>query len=93
MFKKGDKYIHFTKYGSVNKGEVQSCGSTTSIDTQNLCSYKKLHIITTKGIILNLDGSDGKIYKIDGEFTIEGAKRINDMLTKAMEEKINEHIR
>jgi hypothetical protein len=35
-----------------------------------------------------LDGSDGKIYKIDGEFTVEGAKRINDMLTKAMEEKI-----
>ena len=90
MFKEGDKYIHFTKYGSVNKGEVKSCDSTTSIDTQNLCSYEKLQIITTKGIILNLDGSDGKIYKIDGEFTVDGAKRINDMLTKAMEEKINE---
>jgi hypothetical protein len=90
MFKEGDKYIHFTKYGSVNKGEVQSCGNHKVIDTKNFVTYHSQYIITTKGIILNLDGSDGKIYKIDGEFTVEGAKRINDVLTKAMEEKTNE---
>lgn len=87
MLKEGDKYIHFTKYGNINKGEVRSCGSIKSIDTHNLCSYEKHYIINTKGIILELDGSDGKIYKIDGEFTVDDAKRINDMLTKAKEEK------
>ncbi len=90
MFKEGDKYIHFTKYGSVNKGEVKSCGGHSIIDTKNLVTYHSQHIITTKGIILNLDGSDGKIYKIDRVFTVEGANRINDMLTKVMEEKTNE---
>lgn len=74
MLKEGDKYIHFTKYGNINKGEVRLCGSIKSIDTHNLCSYEKHYIINTKGIILELDGSDGKIYKIDGEFTVDDAK-------------------
>ena len=93
MFKEGDKYIHFTKYGSVNKGEVRSCGSTTSIDTQNLCSYKKLHIITTKGIMLELDGSDGKIYKIDHEYTPEQAENINNFIKSAIRKKTDEQPR
>jgi hypothetical protein len=90
MFKKGDKYIHFAKYGSINKGEVKSCNNERVIDTENLVMYSSQYIITTKNIILKLDGSDGKIYKIDGEFTVEGANQINDMLTEVMEEKINE---
>jgi hypothetical protein len=93
MFKQGDKYIHFTKYGSVNKGEVQSCGSIKSIDIQNLCSYKKLHIITTKGIILNLDGSDGGVYKIEDELTPEESENIINVITKLKEKKTNEQIR
>ena len=36
MLQKGDKYIHFTKYGGVNKGEVYEVFSNlTSIDTKN----------------------------------------------------------
>jgi hypothetical protein len=93
MLKEGDKYIHFTKYGSVNKGEVQSCGYTTSIDTFNLATYKKQHIISTKGIMLELDGSDGKIYKIEDEFTPEQAENINNFIKSAIRKKTDEQIR
>lgn len=89
MFKQGDKYIHFTKYGSVNKGEVKSCGYTTSIDTQNHCSYDKLTITNTKGITLELDGSDGKIYKIEEEYTPEQAEGINNLIKAALRKKID----
>lgn len=89
MFKEGDKYIHFTKYGSVNKGEVKSYNNERVIDTENLVMYSSQYIITTKNIILKLDDSDGKIYKIEEEFTIEGAKQINEMLTKIMDKKTN----
>jgi hypothetical protein len=64
MFKSGDKYIHFTKYGGVNKGEVKSYGETRVIDTKNCVEYLKPHIVTTKNIVLELDGSDGTIFKV-----------------------------
>jgi hypothetical protein len=64
MFKSGDNYIHFTKNGSVNKGEVKSCGETRVIDTINCVEYLKPHIVTTKNIVLQLDGSDGTIFKV-----------------------------
>ena len=36
MLQKGDKYIHFTKYGGVNKGEVDEVFSNHNvIDTKN----------------------------------------------------------
>jgi hypothetical protein len=87
MFKEGDKYIHFTKYGSINKGEVQSCGYTTSIDIFNLVTYKVQHIISTKGIMLYLDGSDGKIYKVEEEITPEAAKRIQGVIDMMVDTK------
>ena len=90
MFKPGSKYIHFTKYGSVNKGEVKSYNCHRVIDTKNLVTYNSPYIITTKGIVLNLDGSDGKIYEVDGEITVERAKRINESLTNVIEKKIND---
>ena len=64
MFKSGDKYIHFAKYGGVNKGEVKSYGETCVIDTKNCVEYLKPHIVTTKNIVLELDGSDGTIFKV-----------------------------
>jgi hypothetical protein len=88
-FKKGDKYIHFTKYGSVNKGEVQSCGGTTVMDTKNLVEYYSPTITTTKGIILHLDGSDGKIFKIENEYTIEEAQNLDNLLTMIQQRKSN----
>jgi hypothetical protein len=86
-FKEGDKYIHFSKYGSINKGEVQSCGSTTVIDAFRCVTYKQYHIISTKGILLNLDGSDGRVYKIEDEFTEEEGKNFINLMTKAKEIK------
>ncbi len=88
-FKPGSKYIHFTKYGSVNKGEVQSCGGTTVMDTKNLVEYYSPTITTTKGIILHLDGSDGKIFKIENEYTIEEAQNLDNLLTMIQQRKSN----
>jgi hypothetical protein len=87
MFKEGDKYIHFSKYGSINKGEVKSCGSTTVIDSFRCVTYKQYHIISTKGILLNLDGTDGRVYKVEDEFTPEEGENFINLMTKAKEIK------
>jgi hypothetical protein len=95
MFKVGDRYIHFTKYGGVNKGEVKSYGETHIIDTKNCVEYLKTHIITTKNILLELDGSDGKIFKVEKEYTIEESKSLSTTLQKMVEyknKKVQEHI-
>ena len=81
MFTKGDKYIHFTKYGGVNKGEVDYYGYTTHIDTVNKVSYITYRITNTVGITLQLDGSDGEIYKIEKEYTDEQCVNIKKNLT------------
>lgn len=81
MFSEGDKFIRFTKYGSVIIGEVKLFHYSLNVDLTNKVKYKKYYIITTKGILLELDGSDGKIYKIEKEYSekdIEAAmERIN----------------
>jgi hypothetical protein len=87
MFKEGDMYIHFTKYGGVNKGEVKSYVETHVMDTKNCVEYLKPHIITTKGILLELDGSDGMIYKVNKEYTIEEAKKLSMTIEKMVEYK------
>ena len=87
MFKEGDMYIHFTKYGGVNKGEVKSYVETHVMDTKNCVQYLKPHIITTKNILLELDGSDGKIFKVEKEYTIEEAKRLSMTFEKMTEYK------
>ena len=80
MFKQGDKFIQFTKRGGVNKGEVKDIHLTTVWDTANLCRYESYSIFTTNGVRLNLDGSDGRIYKIESEMDEDRAKKF----TKAM---------
>lgn len=76
MFNVGDKYIHFTKYGGVNKGEVKRAGKTTVLDTKNKVNYIKHYIVSTKNIALDLDGSDGQIFKIESELTDEQCENI-----------------
>jgi hypothetical protein len=76
MFEPGDNYIHFTKYGGVNKGKVKIYDCTHVIDTKNLICYLKPHIVTTNNIVLELDGSDGKIFKVEKEYVDGDAKRI-----------------
>jgi hypothetical protein len=94
MFKPGSKYIHFTKYGGINKGEVKSYGETHVVDTKNCVTYLKPHIITTKNILLKLDGSDGTIFKVEKEYTIEEAKKLSMTIEKMVEykhKKMQEH--
>jgi hypothetical protein len=83
MFKKGDKFIHYTKRGGVNKGEVADIHSTTVWDTTNLCTYQSYSIFTTNGVRLNLDGTDGRIYKIDSELNEQRAKNFQNAMKKA----------
>ncbi len=94
MFKPGSKYIHFTKYGGINKGEVKSYGETHVVDTKNCVTYLKPHIITTKNILLKLDGSNGTIFKVEKEYTIEEAKKLSMTIEKMVEykhKKMQEH--
>ena len=93
MFKPGDLYIHFTNYGGVNRGVVERIDEHFSWDTGNLCIYAKYKILTTKGISLNLDGSDGKIYKVTEEMSVESAKSINRAVSKASAMKSRPHKR
>lgn len=87
IFKPGDKYIHFTKYGGVNKGEVDDVHSTTVWDTKNLCRYVSISIFTTKGVRLNLDGTDGRIYKVESEMEYEKARSLDRALKIASSKK------
>lgn len=77
MFKKGDKFIHYTKHGGVNIGEVADIHLVRSHDLKNLCIYINYSIFTTNGVRLSLDGSDGRVYKIDQELTQERADTID----------------
>ena len=75
MFNKGDKYIHFTKYGGVNKGIVEWYGTQINWDTDNMVAYHLPYIKSTIGHIIHLDGRDGRVFKIKEDIT-------EDMLTK-----------
>lgn len=74
-FTPGSRYIHFTKYGGVNKGEVEWYGTQINWDTDNKVAYHIPYIKSTKGIIIHLNGEDGRVYKIKDDIT-------EDMLIK-----------
>jgi hypothetical protein len=76
MFKQGDKYIHFTKYGGVNKGEVQRYGQTMNHDYENEVVYVSTYILSTMGHVISLDGSDGRVYKINETMDPEMLKKL-----------------
>ena len=80
MFKKGDKFIHYTKHGGVNIGEVADTHLVRSHDLKNLCVYLNYSIFTTNGVRLSLDGSDGRVYKIDEQITQEMADTLDKKL-------------
>ena len=71
MFKEGDRYIHFTKYGGVNKGIVEWYGTQINWDTDNMVAYHLPYIKSTKGIIIHLNGEDGRVFKIKDDITEE----------------------
>ena len=88
MFKEGDKYIHFTKYGGVNKGEVQRYGQTMNHDYENEVVYVSTYIISTMGHVISLDGCDGKVYKINENMDPEMLKKLKSS-TGVLEELKN----
>jgi len=66
LFKVGDRYIHFTKHGGINTGVVRNVRALTTLHlTQNeKYMFDKWYIINEVGISLELDGTDGQIYKL-----------------------------
>lgn len=87
MFEVGDKYIHYTKYGGVNRGEVVAVNTTYVHDFPNKCAYERVSILTNNGVSLDLDGSDGKIYRVHNEITEEAAKKWTQLFRKAKDIK------
>ena len=71
MFKPGDSYIHYTKHGSINKGEVQSYGESFRYDHKNGVSFKDPFFINTNNILYHLDGRDGRFYKLIENLKLE----------------------
>ena len=88
MFKSGDKYVHFTKYGGVNKGEVVKTYSThTVVDLNNKIRYKRHFIENTKGNSICIN--EEEVYLIEKEYTdeqgeiiIENMKSLINKITK-----------
>ncbi len=76
MFKPGDRYIHFTKYGSIDFGIVKHVHETNITDMQNNVIYVSVSIITDKNTYLELDGSDGRIYRIIKELSDDEIKSL-----------------
>ena len=79
--KPGDFYIHFTKYGGVNKGEIRRVGETIKWDTDNMVAYHIPYIETTVGHIIHLNGEDGRVFKIKGDITEEMLRRLKSSST------------
>jgi hypothetical protein len=79
MFKKGDKFVHFTKYGGVNIGLVHHYGEILCYDLDNLVVYKSFQIVTTQGVTLQLDGTDGQVYLIDHELVAEDVEKYKQL--------------
>lgn len=80
MFKPGDKFILYTKYGGVVKGEVKEILEITGIDTTNKVNYVYTKLLTTNDIIYSMDGTDGKLYKIKSEMTEEQVEKVKNVI-------------
>jgi predicted PolB exonuclease-like 3'-5' exonuclease len=94
MFKEGDKYIHFTKYGGINKGVVSEFFNTHCVDTKNCVSYEVPHVRNENGIVLNLR-EDGLIYKITHEYSeeeCENIRKAGKYYQNRKQNKINEYL-
>jgi hypothetical protein len=87
MFEKGDNFLHFTKYGGVNKGEVAYVGYILIVSSTNGVVYRRPYINTTNNVRLNLDGTDGKIYKIERELSPEDSKSMVNIADKMGQRK------
>lgn len=87
IFEEGDKYIQFTQHGGINKGVVKHCGIVNCIDTNNGVSYQKPYLVNQKNIHYDLDGTDGRFYKVTVEYTKEECEQMVQAYKKLMELK------
>lgn len=81
MLKKGDKYIHFTKYGGVNFGVVKRIWEVTVIDIDNGCRYLRPHFTNESGLAYDMF-KDGRFYKIEKEYTPEEVEAIRENMKR-----------
>lgn len=94
MFKEGDKYVQFTKYGGINRGVVSEVFNTICVDTKNCISYEVPHIRNEKGIVLNIS-EDGLIYNITHEYSeeeCENMKKIGKRFQNRKQSKIDDYL-
>lgn len=89
MFKPGDKFIRFSPYGSITIGEVAEYGEVRTVDINNGVVYLSPYIVTIKRYVLQLDGSDGKIFKVIKELTSEDIDAHRKYMAMSKQEKIN----
>jgi hypothetical protein len=87
IFNPGDRYVHFTKRGGVNRGVVKEIHTTHIVDTKNGLVYLKISLINELGIIYDLDGTDGKFYPIKTELSEEDCERIKNTFNQLSERK------
>ncbi len=87
--KKGDKYIHYTKYGSVNIGIVAEIGVTHSVILKEGIIIEKPYFLSNNKVLYQLDGSDGQFFIIHKELT---EKQMSFLKTFGIPMKIKENM-
>lgn len=63
MFKVGDRYVQFIN-GEINMGLVKQIQEVVICDKPNMISYVAVSITNENDVVLELDGTDGRIYRI-----------------------------
>jgi hypothetical protein len=86
MFSPGDRYIHITKHGGINIGTVER------IDIHHVIVHDKYVceepvLLSTHGVPYYLDGSDGKILKIEKEYTEREQQLYKETIEVLIEKK------
>lgn len=74
MFKIGDRYIQFTQTGEVNFGVVKHIHEAIVCDKANQVQYVSVSIINKQNELLELDGTDGRIYRVINDLTEDNIK-------------------
>ena len=71
MFKPGDKFIRFSKYGNTHIGVVKSYGERFRVEITPTYKVSMVvpYIVSENGVVYELDGSDGRIYHVNHEYT------------------------
>lgn len=80
MFNEGDSYIRYSVEG-ISKGIVRTVRYSHIIDILNRVTYIKEQIISENGETLDLDGTNGNIYKVTSTISEERARDLYDSIS------------